>query len=445
MPTQYSGTPNQRSLADRPTVPALRTMPTDSTPDSTPPGSLPSDPPYMTRGSARYRRASIALFCAGFGIFSMLYCVQPLLPLLSEYWQVTPAQSSLSVSVTTAALAFSIIGIGMHADRVDRKVLMSAALMLGVLCTFAVALSPSWPALIGLRLLEGVVLGGAPAVAMAYLAEEVHAQSLGFAMGLYVGGTAIGGMSGRVLTGLAADFFGWRVALGVAASAALIAGLVFVKLLPPSTHFNKRQGNAGSLFKTLVAEARNTALLRLLALAFLVMGSFVSIYNYASFRLGAPPYSLSQTAIGAIFVVYLLGSGASTAFGRLADRFGRRPVLLAGASVMAAGVLLTLSAPLALIILGIAVMTVGFFGAHSVASATVGRVARGPKAQAASLYLLSYYLGSSVLGSLGGTFYRIAGWPGVVGMVTAALLLAVVTMAWPSRTAGAPPKHPGHA
>ncbi len=162
------------------------------------------------------------------------------------------------------------------------------------------------------------------------------------------------------------------------------------------------------------------------------MGAFVTIYNYVGFRLALPPFALSQSAIGAIFVVYLLGSAASALAGRLADRFGRRNVLWISELIFLAGVLITLAGDLVTIIGGIMVLTIGFFGAHSVASSWVGRRAMQGRAHATALYLFAYYLGSSVLGSLGGIVYGASGWTGTVIAValvlTAALAIAIVVL-----------------
>jgi YNFM family putative membrane transporter len=144
------------------------------------------------------------------------------------------------------------------------------------------------------------------------------------------------------------------------------------------------------------------------------MGGFVCIYNYIGFRLLDPPFSLSQSAIGAIFVVYLFGTVSSALTGEIASRLGRRKVLWLAILLGLAGVTLTLSAHLGLIILGIVLVTVGFFGAHSVASSWVGRRALRDRAQASSIYLCLYYLGSSVLGTAGGWFFAHSGWIGVV-------------------------------
>jgi MFS transporter, YNFM family, putative membrane transport protein len=92
---------------------------------------------------------------------------------------------------------------------------------------------------------------------------------------------------------------------------------------------------------------------------------------------------------------------------------------------MIGGVLLTLSMSLPVIIGGIACVTFGFFAGHAVASSWVGRLAAQAKGQAAALYLLAYYIGSSVIGSYGGHFWTAFGWGGVAGLIGALLLFGL--------------------
>jgi YNFM family putative membrane transporter len=206
----------------------------------------------------------------------------------------------------------------------------------------------------------------------------------------------------------------------------LLSTALFWALLPPSRRFIPRAGLGFAQHrKALFSHFGQRGLPWLFLMAFLLMGSFVTLYNYVGYRLLAPPYGLSQSFIGAIFVVYLLGTVTSPFSGRLADQFGRGRVLGGGIVIMLAGVLLTLLQPLAPIVAGIALITVGFFAGHSVASAWVGRLAKQAKGQAAALYLLAYYLGSSLVGSYGGHFWARGGWPGVVMLVGALLVLAL--------------------
>ncbi|MFM0390607.1 MFS transporter [Paraburkholderia phytofirmans] len=400
------------SLASSPASPNASTVP---------------DIPYLERGTRAYWRASIALLFAGYATFSLLYCVQPLLPSFSTAFNVTPAQSSLSLSLTTAALALAVFVAGFVSEGWSRHKLMTLSLTLSALLTIGVSIAPQWHQLLVLRTLEGLALGGVPAVAMAYLAEEVHPDGLGLAMGLYVGGTAIGGMAGRVITGVVADLFSWRVAIGTIGVLGILSMLAFRALLPPSRHFVPRRGLGFTHHRTaLLKQFTRPGLSLLFLLGFVLMGSFVTLYNYIGYRLLAPPYQLNQTEIGAIFVVYLTGVVASPWSGRMADTFGRARVLIASLLLMLLGLALTLLQPLAAIAAGIACVTFGFFAGHSVASSWVGRLAKDAKGQAAALYLLAYYIGSSVVGSYGGHVWAGFGWNGVAGLVGVLLVIGLV-------------------
>lgn len=400
-------------------------------PDADPAGQDPpeaqvlAEPLWTHRGTGAYRRINAALFVSGLAIFSLLYCVQPLLPNFSAEYQIGAAASSLSVSLTTGLLAFSILIAGTLSDAIGRKTVMGLSLLVAALLNLAVAFTPNWPILLLGRALEGIALGGAPAVAMAYLAEEIHPRSLGFAMGLYVGGTGIGGLSGRIITGFVAEHFGWRAAIGTIGVLGLCAAIGFMLLLPPSRNFRpKARTSPRLLLSGLFDNFGRPGLPWLFLCGALLMGSFVTLYNYAGFRLQAPPYSLDQAQSGLVFSLYAVGTVASTLAGAAADRYGRVIVLVASALLAIIGLFITLAAPLTTIIVGIALFTIGFFGGHAVASGWVGRLAGASKGQAASLYLLFYYLGSSLLGSIGGLFWTKGGWPAVVGYIAA--LLAVL-------------------
>jgi MFS transporter, YNFM family, putative membrane transport protein len=404
--------------------------PTDPLPDDPARAALPQ---YLVKGTPAYRRASFGLFLSGFSTFSLLYCVQPLMPIFSQDFGVSPASSSLSLSLSTGFLAFAIFCAAAVSESFGRRSLMFFSLLGAALCTIACAVAPDWHILLAIRALEGFLLGGVPAVAMAYLAEEIDPRGLGASMGLYIAGNAFGGMAGRVLTGMVAEALSWRPALAAIGALGLAAAIGFLLLLPVSRNFKPRKGfDAAFHAKAWLGHLRSPALSCLFAIGFLAMGSFVAVYNYAGFRLVKPPFSLNQTELGLIFTAYLFGIAASWAAGMLGDRLGHFRVMPLGIVVAAAGALVTLSSSLPLIILGIILVTTGFFVTHSVASALVGRLARNTKGHASSLYLLSYYLGSSIAGSLGGYCWTSGGWSGVVafnlvllaGCLVAALLSA---------------------
>lgn len=375
-------------------------------------------------GDAGYRRLSVALFAAGLATFAMLYSTQPLLPELVRDFEVSPAESTYSVSLTTLGLGLALLIAGQASEVIGRTKLMrwsvAAAAVIAVLC----ALAPNWTTLLALRGLQGIALAGLPAVAMAYLREEVHQDHHARASGLYIAGTAVGGMTGRLVGGGLADLGGWRAGLGGIALFSVVCALMVALLLPDSQNFTRATKSSQTL-----RVLKDPALLALYGVAATSMGAFVAVYNATGFRLAAAPYGLGPGLASLVFVVYLMGSASSATAGRLADTYGRRAVVPVGCLIALAGVAITLSGPLPLIIVGLAVMTAGFFAVHGVASGWVAARAHtggGGTGQAASFYLFAYYLGSSVFGGLAGTAWTHAAWPGVVVEAGTLFLITLV-------------------
>jgi len=381
----------------------------------------------ISAGTPAYRRLALALLIAGLSTFALLYSVQSLLPVFAREFHVSAAESSLVVSLATGAMALMLLVASVVSDRVGRRAMMVTSLFAGSILTIVSAALPSWHALLVTRFLTGIALSGIPAIAMTYLAEEVDAKTIGGTMGLYIAGAALGGMIGRIGSSVIADWLGWRVALGSVGVICLIGAFVFRWAAPVSRSFVPRRHDLASFLDSIHVLRRDAGLPWLYCEGFLLMGAFITIYNYVSFRLLAPPYSLSQSAVGAIFLFYIVGSFVSTWYGRLAGRLGRRRVFWIPILVFLIGVGMTAASPLILIVAGIGVATAGYFGAHSVASSWVGRRGHAAPAQAAAFYSFFMYVGSSVLGSAGGVAWNHGKWPGVAlfTMVLLALALAV--------------------
>ena len=387
--------------------------------------TAPAVTPYIERGTAEFRRTAIALFCAGFATFTLLYCVQPLLPAFSREFGIGAAAASLSLSVPSIALAFGTLVASSLSEALGRKPVMVAAVFASAGLTLASAFAPGWESFLVLRALQGLALAGLPAAAMAYLAEEVHPRAIGFAMGLYISGNALGGMAGRVGVGLVSDHASWHMAMGVMGALGLVSALVFALNLRPSRHFTRRPLQLAGLAQGFVGHLKEPGLRLLFLEGFLIMGGLVTVYNYIGYRLAAPPLGLSQSWIGLIFTVYIVGIASSTFVGGLGDRLGRARLFWIALLIVLLGLGLTLIASVPATVLGLAVVTFGFFAAHSMASAWVGRRALKAKAQASSLYLFACYMGGSLLGSAGGWLLTDHGWLGVAGLVGGGMLLAL--------------------
>ncbi len=378
----------------------------------------------IERGTPAYRTTTLALFAAGFAIFALLYCVQPLLPELAHEFGVNAATASLAVSLTTGCLALGLLALGRVADRWGRKPLMVGALLSAALLTMAAAAAPSWGSFLLIRAMEGFVFAGLPAVAMAYIGEEIAPGSTGLAMGIYVAGTAFGGMTGRMVGATITEVATWRMALGVIGAAGVLAAILVAVSLPASRH--PRDEFAEPPLPPRDASGTPAGRLTgLYAQGFLFMGTFVAVYNYLTFRLVAPPYALGHTAVGSIFMLYLVGMVSSPWAGALAGRHGSRRTLRLCLGLVAAGLLITLARPLAVVIAGVGLITFGFFAAHAVTSNWVSAAAGRRRARASALYLFFYYVGASITGTAAGWFWERLGWSGVIAITLLQLLVAL--------------------
>ncbi|ABK71320.1 MFS transporter [Mycolicibacterium smegmatis] len=376
-----------------------------------------------TRGSSDYRRLLAALFCAGVATFAQLYSPQAVLPLIASDLGTGAAHAALAISAATIGLAFGVLPWAALADRVGRVQVITVSVVVATVLGLLVPFAPTYALLLCGRFVEGLALAGVPAVAVAYLTEEINAGHAARAAGTYVAGTTIGGLAGRLVTGPVAEFAGWRVGVLTVALLCGMAALAFVKLAPAAQGFTPARTH-WDLGRRLLTNLRSPRQLALFAQGFLLMGGFVAVYNFLGFRLSAAPFNLPQTVVSLVFLAYLAGTWASARAGAEATRFGRKPVLLVSIATMIAGVAVTMSTNAVVVLVGLVIATAGFFGAHAIASGWVGAEAGDSKAQASALYNLFYYGGSSAVGWLGGLAFDAAGWSAVAGTVMGLAALA---------------------
>ncbi|MCJ0895074.1 MFS transporter [Rhodococcus sp. ARC_M12] len=377
------------------------------------------------RGSREYRRLVLALLFAGVATFAQLYSVQGILPLIAANLDITPSQSSLAVGLATVGVAVSVIPWSVAADRIGRVRAMTASVLTATTLGLLVPLAPSLEVLLGVRLLEGAALGGLPAIAIAYLSEEVHRNHTALAAATYVSGTTLGGLLGRIVAGPVAEYTNWRIGTLTVSLIAAIAAALFVWLAPrPRTTLV--HSHIRDLPKRLWVNLREPGMLALYGQGFLLMGGFVAIYNFLGFRLEAVPFGLPQSLISLIFVAYLSGTLSSRVAGKLATKHGRSAVLAGSTATMIVGVALTMASNLVVILTGLVILTMGFFAAHAIASGWTGQRAVHGRAQATSLYNLFYYGGSSIVGWIGGVVFQSLGWNALALFVIALALIAGV-------------------
>jgi YNFM family putative membrane transporter len=378
--------------------------------------------------SAEQPPGKLVVALAGFSAFVDLYATQGLLPLLARTFHASVSEVSATVSATTIAVALAALVVGPFADSLGRKRIIVGAAFAMSIPTFLAATATTLQGLSAWRFAQGLCMPAIFAITIAYVSEEWVDRGVGSAMAAYVSGTVGGGVTGRVLTGLVAEHFGWHASFVVLGAVNLGVAACLLWRLPPARHFVPERNVKASL-AGYRAHLQNPELWAAYAVGFNVLFSNVAAFTYVSFYLAAPPFELGTGALGSVFLVYLVGLVLTPFGGRALDRFGYRAVFAVAVSLAGAGVLLTLVHQLAAILGGLALCASGTFVCQSAATSYVGGAARRARSSAVGLYVTCYYAGGTV-GALAPAFaWHRAGWPGcvlfivVVQAATAAIAL----------------------
>ena len=383
--------------------------------------------PGLTRTDRDYRRAVLAMLAAGLATFNALYATQALLPTLVDDLGITPTEAALTVSATTGMLAVCIVPMSILSERFGRGRLLIISALTATALGLVLPLAPDATTLILLRALQGIAIAGVPAVAMTWLSEELDPAHLGRAMGIYVAGTTVGGLTGRLIPAGLLEIVDWRTSLVASSAVALAMAVVMTVLLPKQRRFEPKKIGPRSEIAAMLGHLGNPRLLGLFIIAFVGMGVFVSLYNFFGFRM-IDHFGLSPALVGVVFFMYLSGTWSSARAGAMTDKYGRGRVLIAGAALMLVGLLATMSAWLPGALIGLFLFTASFFAMHSTASSWIGLAATSHRAEASSMYLFSYYAGSSLVGAATGVVFAWTSWPGFI-LILAAILLGVVVTA----------------
>jgi predicted MFS family arabinose efflux permease len=359
----------------------------------------------------RFEPRYLALAACGGTAFVDMYATQPLLPALRAEFHTSEAAVGATISVLTFGCAAAAPFVGPLADALGRKRVIGAAT------------AGSLHLLLVWRFAQGLLMPAVFAVTLAYIAEEFPPEVGGRAIGAYIGGNVVGGFLGRYLTAVVASRWDWHVAFVVLGTLNLAGGAFVLFALPPARRFVRQSSVLGAL-RAIGRFVRDPAFLATCIAGASILFTMVAAFTFATFLLAEPPFDLGTLALGNVFFVYLLGAVSSPVAGRLIDRFGHRAALLIALAVSASGVLLTLVPSIVAIVIGLALMAVGVFGAQAASQGYIGIVARERRSTAAALYIAVYYIGGGLGAVLPAPLWSRGGWPAVVALILIVQLFA---------------------
>ena len=388
------------------------------------------EPPVLAGRSPGIGPLSSVLAVCLCGVFAFidLYATQPLLPLFTRLFHASKAAVGLTVSASTLGVALSAPFFGAFAERLSRKRVIVWSIVALAVPTLLAATSPSLHALIFWRFMQGLIMPGIFAITITYIAEEWPPQSVALVMSVYISGTALGGFTGRIISGLATERLSWHWGFVILGLMTLAGSLIVARWLPHESrprHAEAEGGLRGQL-KGMARHIRNPRLVATFAVGFNILFALVGIFTYITFYLAAPPFGLSTEALSYLFIVYLIGLVVTPFAGYMIGHVGLRTGVAGAIGLSFAGALLTLSHSLVVVIAGLALLCTGVFISQASATSYLREAApAGARASAAGLYLSCYYIGGTVAGVVPSYLWSIGKWPACVAFIA---VLQVVTL-----------------
>ncbi|MDD2917783.1 MFS transporter [Rhodoferax sp.] len=378
------------------------------------------------------RASQPIVWVIGFFAFLNVYSIQAVLPMVMADFHASALQAGMTVGATVLAVGLVSPVMGMLSDALGRRGILCLSMFTMTVPTALIPIANNLDTLIALRFLQGLAVPGIVVVLIAYIAEEFRdGGGVARMTATYVGGTVMGGFSGRFITGHLGDLFGWRGAFVTLAIMNFLGALLVLWLLPASRHFVPNRNVSGAL-STLWRHLHHKRLMASCAVGFCVLFSLVGTFTYVNLYLAASPFNLSAAGLANVFAVYLVGALVTPLAGRHIDRLGYMRSLLWGLAISAAGLLLTLVASLPVVVVGLTVCSSGVFLCQSATISAISKNVSEGRSLATGLYYMSYYAGGAA-GSWGaGLAFEGSGWIGSVMTIALvqALAAAIVMAVW---------------
>lgn len=376
------------------------------------------------KGTATYKKIKWSIFLVGVSVFAQLYNFQPILSEITQYFKVTPSESSYLVSASTLGMAIGLLLFAFIADSYPRKDIMLFSLVTSTMLTLLSVWASDFSILVNINFIKGMCISGVSAVTLAYLAEEIDPKYIGTAISFYLAGNTFGGMFGRIVAALVSGWLGWQAAVFTIGILAVVIAIAFYILFPESKFFTPKKLKIKHKLRQMKSIFRNYKILAMYLVAICLMGAFVSVYNFLGFKLESAPYNLPHYLIAMIFLMYAFGIFGNMVAGSLSDRYSPRKILLIALGLMLLGVMGMYMDNLVIILLGLTIFTISFFSGHTIASRVVTTLGKDAKSSATALYWFFYYIGSSIIGSSTGVFVNKGNWNGFFYTLMAMTIIA---------------------
>jgi predicted MFS family arabinose efflux permease len=356
-----------------------------------------------------------------------LYYTQPLLHTLAVYFGVSNGVAGLLVTVSQAGYVLGLSLLVPLGDLLDRRRLITITMVFTAAAQILAAAAPSFGVFAAAMAIVGVTACMAQVIVP--LSSSLAADhERGSVVGTVMSGLLIGILLARTVSGLIAGAAGWRVVFVAAAAVMLVLAATLWRLLPPAPS-PERIRYAALLGSVLCLVVEEPVLRQRMALGGLAFGCFSILWTSLAFLLSGPPFHFGNTTIGLFGLAGVAGASAAPLTGRLADRGRGQLAASAALTILLAswGLLALGRTSVPILLVGIIVLDLGAQGIHISNQSTIYALRPEARSRLTTAYMVSYFLGGTLLSAATSALYASGGWSAVceLGAATAGVALFI--------------------
>ncbi|PMB29889.1 MFS transporter [Fischerella thermalis CCMEE 5319] len=327
-------------------------------------------------------------------VLSQLYLAIPLIPVIREYFHISPIAATWIASTFGFAYAFGFLIFGPLCDRFGCKVLLVPGLAMLALITIAVGASPSFDFLIKFRTLQGFLAATFAPIALVYVSEVLPVSTRATGIACVSTGFLLAGIVGQIYSSIVILTYGWRWIFWFLAIAYTVAAFIVAYRFPDSVT-KKSATSVLSVYKNMIFLLKSHRLLAAYTAAFMVLLSFVSMYSGLEPHL-VSRYGISQNNLLFIRMAGIPGMLLAPFTSSFIKRWGSKNVVLTGLVLASVGLALeAISGQLLILVLSSSIFVAGISAIMPSLIALVGSIATGASGSALALYTFVLFIGAS--------------------------------------------------
>jgi MFS family permease len=285
-------------------------------------------PPLLSKGRL------LAICTARVFLFATFMTVAATIPLIITEWALTAAAAGAIVSSFTIGYAVSVFVFAWAADHYGAKRMVFASAIAAAATSLIFGLfAQGWGTAMVLYGLVGLAQGGVYTPLIMVLSDEIEPARRGNAMGWLIASTSLGYATSLAVAGIGIALGGWPAAFVLTGLLPVIgAAMLIVALAPLANRVHPRLPEIRPADELVRNRESRLLIGGYTAHSWELLGMWAWIPAFLAAALALKGMATAAATVSGAYlsgIMHLFGATAAFTMGRLSDRTGRRPVLVA--------------------------------------------------------------------------------------------------------------------